>query len=246
MSGTGNASSLPPRLPYLSKVLRPIAKLDEVRKGRTRVTMVCLSYRGYWTSKGSPSETGINQDAVAALKWVAQLHENTYANNQEGRLVKPTLLLWGQSIGSGIATNLAAACAMDAPMPVRAMILETPFLSVREMLVILYPWKWVPYRYLWPFLRNHLDSWRNLGTITDCHRAKNATIPKIFILEAGKDELVPAEQGTRLHQRCLELALPVEKKTVAGAFHNEAIVRLDGRQAVTDFISRRITTPARR
>jgi len=41
----GNASSLPPRLPLLSPVLRMLRDSDV--GGPVSYTMVCLSYRGY-------------------------------------------------------------------------------------------------------------------------------------------------------------------------------------------------------
>jgi uncharacterized protein len=79
-----NASSLPPRLPFLSPVLRALRDADiksqdskfHGQVGKTgiassvRYIMVCVSYRGYWTSKGRPSERGMAKDAVAALKWI--------------------------------------------------------------------------------------------------------------------------------------------------------------------------------
>ncbi len=51
---------------------------------------------------------------------------------------EPVLLVWGQSIGSGVATNLAASRQLPQDMPIRGLILETPFLNVRAMLETLY------------------------------------------------------------------------------------------------------------
>src|SRR4051794_33675624 len=64
----GNASSLPPRLPFLSPVLRMLSqnRLDYPVK----YIMVCCSYRGFWTSNGRPSEKGIALDAEATLRWI--------------------------------------------------------------------------------------------------------------------------------------------------------------------------------
>ncbi|GKT91815.1 alpha/beta hydrolase superfamily protein [Colletotrichum tofieldiae] len=169
--------------------------------------MVCLSYRGYWTSRGRPSEKGINLDAQAALHWIGRMHGE---HDAHGHQPLPEVILWGQSIGAGVATNLAAWEAFPST-------------------------KWVPYRHLWPFLRNHLDSWANLAAIARNWSGEREK-PRVTIVEAGRDELVPAEHGAMLVQRCGEVGLPIEKKTVRGAFHNDAVIKLEGRRAVVDAI----------
>src|SRR6187402_244984 len=104
------------------------------------------------------------------------------------------------------------------------------------MLETLYPQKWLPYKYLWPFLRNHLDSWTSLGSIQKNFLEAGSKPPKILILEAGKDELVPKEHGDALEQRCLEVRLDVDKKVISGALHTEVIVRSEGVLAVVETI----------
>ncbi|ENH72518.1 hypothetical protein FOC1_g10013174 [Fusarium oxysporum f. sp. cubense race 1] len=99
------------------------------------------------------------------------------------------------------------------------------------MLQALYPQKWLPYQYLWPFLRNHLDSWANLGMIA---KRFPDTPPGIYIVEAGKDELVPANHGEELLQRCRQVGLPVERQKVRGALHNEAMPWRTGILSVCD------------
>ena len=223
----GNASSLPPRLPDLSWIIRRAHDNEP----SVNYTLVCLSYRGYWTSHDRPSEPGINLDSQAALQWIAQLHESRSENADQE---KPTVLLWGQSIGCGFATNLAAKGQFPPAIKLNGLILETPFTNVRAMLQALYPQKWLPYQYLWPFLRNHLDSWANLGMIA---KRFPDTPPGIYIVEAGKDELVPANHGEELLQRCQRVGLPVERQKVRGALHNEAMVRVSGKQALAQSIS---------
>jgi uncharacterized protein len=237
----GNASSTPPRLPGLSKVLLTLADTDLLRTAKSRCTVACLSYRGFWTSGGRPSEKGINQDAVAAAQWVSTLHRANY--EAVATQVRMQLILWGHSIGAGIVTNLAARQDL-AQLSIRldSMILETPFLSIRTMLKALYPQKWVPYQHLWPFLRNHLDSWRNLGDIAMTKQSEGQSALDIIILEAGRDELVPANHGKQLYQRCLDLGLKAQSVMVRTAYHEEVMVRSEGRKAVADFIHHRIRT----
>ncbi|OTA80875.1 hypothetical protein M434DRAFT_401565 [Hypoxylon sp. CO27-5] len=238
----GNASSIPPRLPDLSSALSMLKRQSLQWRGRNiRCTMVCLSYRGYWTSRGRPTEKGLNIDAAAALNWISQLHCDFHGKGDQGSGPAAKVVLWGQSIGAGVATNLAVETPMPANVHLDSLILETPFTSIRAMLEVLYPQKWLPYRYLWPFLRNHLDSWKNLGIISNKYRGEDY-LPQVFILEAAKDELVPPELSQKLYDRCLDVKLPVTRKAVAGAFHNDTMFRGEGRRAVSDFLSHRITT----
>lgn len=222
----GNASSIPPRLPDLSFVLRTLRDRD--KSAEYEYTMVCLSYRGYWTSRGRPSERGINKDAEAAARWIADRSRAEL----EGAGAPPVLILWGQSVGTGFATNLAVSPNFPESLLLDSIILETPFLSMKEMLGAVYPGKWVPYRYLWPFLRNHLDNLGNMGTLAARCRDRGVAAPKVFILEAGRDELVPQSHAEGICSRCEEVGLPIEKAVVPLAFHNEAILRGAGRRAV--------------
>ncbi|KAL7906157.1 Alpha/Beta hydrolase protein [Trichoderma velutinum] len=221
----GNASSLPPRLPDLSGILR---QLKTETKGQIHYTMICLSYRGYWTSHDRPSEKGIDLDSEAALRWVSKLHHEKYKETP----MAPVTILWGQSIGCGFATNLAAKAQDAANLPINALVLETPFTNTRAMLTALYPQKWLPYRHLWPFLRNHLDSWANLELI-----AAKAQKPGIYIVEAGKDELVPSDHGGILHRRCQDVQLYAELHTVRGALHNDVMVRRHGKHTIAESIA---------
>ncbi|KAF4981239.1 hypothetical protein FZEAL_2927 [Fusarium zealandicum] len=223
----GNMSSLPPRLPDLSWILRRACDVDP----SVSYTIVCLSYRGFWTSHDRPSEPGIDLDSQAALQWISHLHETRSAGSDQA---KPTVMLWGQSIGCGFATNLAAKGQCPPNLNLAALVLETPFTSVRAMLQALYPQKWLPYKYLGPFLWNHLDSWTNLGMIS---KRFKETPPGIYIVEAGKDELVPADHGEELYKRCEHVGLAVERRKVRGALHNEAMVKSAGKQALAQSIS---------
>lgn len=223
----GNTSSLPPRLPDISWILRRLKDADEP----IYCTTVCLSYRGYWTSHDRPYERGINKDAQAALRWISQLHQSRAAGNQ---LPKPVVVLWGQSIGCGLATNLAAMPNRASNLDIDALILETPFTNTRAMLQALYPQRWLPYQYLWPFLRNHLDSWKNLGLIAAKQQAR---LPEVYIIEAAKDELVPQDHGTMLYQRCQDVGLMAERHKIRKALHNDVMVRQEGKRTIAQSIS---------
>lgn len=85
----GNGGSTPARLPLLSSMLK-LLQAQTVQQ-LARYTVVALSYRGYWTSRGRASERGIKMDAAGTLAYVAA--------NFPGANV----FLWGQSIGAGVA-----------------------------------------------------------------------------------------------------------------------------------------------
>ncbi|KAK8061461.1 Alpha beta superfamily [Apiospora phragmitis] len=238
----GNASSTPPRLPDLSQVLCIIKRQMFSESRKFRLSFVCLSYRGYWTSSGRPTEKGLRLDAAAALNWISDYHRNSYVaetGKPDSRNPPAEVLLWGQSIGSGVATNLAAEYAMPGNCRLNSLVLETAFTSIRAMLEVLYPQKWLPYKYLWPFLRNHLDSWKNLNSIAKRYKNESPR-PRLFFLEAAKDELVPKHLSQQLFDRSIQSGLVAERHAVSSAFHNDAIFRVEGRKAVADFISKRI------
>lgn len=216
-----NASSLPPRLPYLTNILKVLAR--DASNDR-KYTVVALSYRGYWKSKGSASQPGIELDAKATLEWVQHHYDSPQTK----------IVVWGQSIGAGVASVGLATLLRDSQRDLSrfsGLILETPFVDLKTMLVALYPQKFLPYRYLGPFLRSTWDSKTALQNI-------GASRPnmKILILEAGNDEIVPSGQGEFLEAICKQEQLPVERKTIAGALHTEVIVKGQGRSRIVKFL----------
>ena len=228
----GNGGSLPPRLPMLSGVLKAIqANHHPESKRNVEYSIAAISYRGYWTSSGKPSQPGMEQDAQALLRWVNDTHTADTANTE--------LVLWGQSIGAGVATTAAATYTTGHGIntaPIAAIVLETPFTSIKRMLLALYPQKWLPYRYLSPFLRSHWDSETALRTFADHTSAVTSNAPRFLIVSAANDELVPAGEAEKLHDICRTAGLEAELKSVRGALHNDATVKGQGRRAVADFI----------
>ncbi|KAB8304909.1 hypothetical protein EYC80_004234 [Monilinia laxa] len=227
----GNAASLPPRLPFLSTVPRKLEKPRSVHDGPVQYVFVCCSYRGYWKSRGRPSEKGIMRDAEATMQWVKRDFESRLNPNE------CEIVLWGQSIGAGVATALAVNDKIfSGQFRLQKLILETPFLGIKAMLETLYPQKWLPYRHLHPFLRNHLDSWKALDELHERTKRCGLRAPHILILQAGKDELVPESHGDLLEKRCLDLGLEVRREIIQSALHNEVLVRGGGSTIIADAI----------
>lgn len=75
------------------------------------IGLVALEYRGYGGLGGSPTEQGLIADGEAAYRFAAA----HYPTQQ--------LVLWGESLGSGVAIAVAAE------LPVARVILEAPFTS---------------------------------------------------------------------------------------------------------------------
>ena len=75
--------------------------------------MLICKDRGYGLSEGTPNEDGIRLDSRAALKFIKERSE-----------LKPTkLVLYGQSIGSAVALELASTEQQD----VSGIIIENGF-----------------------------------------------------------------------------------------------------------------------
>ncbi|RMZ18002.1 hypothetical protein D0860_00117 [Hortaea werneckii] len=228
----GNGSSTPPRLPLLSRVL----KLLHARKQPdVRYTLVALSYRGFWNSSGKPTEPGIQLDAQALLNHLETVYGSKPGTDAE-------VILWGQSVGAGVAANAAATyltrrrqTGENPILPVTGLIMETPFTSIKSMLFALYPQKWLPYQYLHPFLRNHWDNEIALRRLAGVEAERR---PPILFLPATRDEVVPPSEVEKLKDACSTLGLQHESKGIIGALHTEATTRREGQEAVAKFIEK--------
>ncbi len=87
--------------------------------------VLAAEYRGYRGNPGSPSEEGLYNDARAAATWLAA---NGVAEEQ--------IVIIGNSIGSGVATQLASETSPAA------LILISPFSSLKT--VVKEKVRWVP------------------------------------------------------------------------------------------------------
>ncbi|CAI7570315.1 unnamed protein product [Penicillium glandicola] len=264
----GNGGSTPMRLPLLSHVLRAITETSRSTSSPksgsdvTRYTIAALSYRGYWTSSGRATQSGIEMDAQAFLNWVSE----TYASPETDL----EIVVWGHSLGAAVASSALSTyiarqyqaqrssnTSSNRPLaPVSRLILEAPTSSIKDMLISLYPQKWLPYRYLWPFSWNTWDikakmlqmsTWRDEpGSQISNPEATPSTprsLPPIFLLSAEKDEVIPSYVPDQLEKHAKSLGLEIERKDVLGAMHIEAPLKLDGRKAMVQFILNGTSTP---
>jgi uncharacterized protein len=127
--------------------------------------VVALSYRGYAGSSGQPSEHGLLQDAAAAYAF-------TIARYRADRIV-----VWGFSLGSGVAVALAADQAVGK------VILEAPYTSLADVAASAF-W-FAPVRLL---MRDQFRS--------DV-RIKRVNVP-LLVMHGALDPTIPVAFGERL------------------------------------------------
>ncbi|MCH9808633.1 MAG: alpha/beta hydrolase [Alphaproteobacteria bacterium] len=84
--------------------------------------VLAFSYRGFPGSTGSPSESGLFEDARAAYGWLAKKH-------RPNRIV-----LHGLSLGTGVAAKLATE------VKPRALVLEAPYTAIVDVAADRHPY----------------------------------------------------------------------------------------------------------
>ncbi|MDR3496154.1 MAG: alpha/beta hydrolase [Ancalomicrobiaceae bacterium] len=151
----------------LRHVVDPIDQLADFG-----LSVLAIDYRGYGGSTGWPSETGLLIDAEAALAYAKGL----------GR--KPEqILLVGQSLGSGVAAQLAARHRFAG------VLLDSPFSSIEDVAANMLPI--FPVRYL---MRDRFRSDRYIATIH----------APLMIVHGNNDWTVPIRFGEKLFAAAIE------------------------------------------
>jgi fermentation-respiration switch protein FrsA (DUF1100 family) len=150
----GNAGNISHRLENLALI-----------HDRLGVGVLLFDYRGYGESGGLPSEAGTYEDARAFRAWLR-------TRNAAGTA---PVIYFGRSLGAAVAATLALE---DPPT---ALILETPFTSVRAMANATLPG--VGY-----FFRTRYDTLGRIGGL----RAP------LLILHGDADEVVPFRYGQQV------------------------------------------------
>ncbi|MCA9153611.1 MAG: alpha/beta hydrolase [Pirellulaceae bacterium] len=151
------------------------------------VSVFAYDYRGYGQSEGKPFESGVLADGEAAQRWLAD----------RAGIATGDVVLFGRSIGGGVAVHLASA------QGARALVLDRTFDSIVNVASRRF-W-WMPVRLL---MRNRYDS---LAKIV-------AYQGPLLQLHGTADLVVPYDSGCRLH----EAAVCSDKRllTIEGLGHN--------------------------
>lgn len=160
--------------------------------------ILLAEYRGYGGNPGRPNEQGLMTDGQAYLDWLGQ---GAYGQNP--------LVLFGESLGTGVAVNLAATNKNIA-----ALVLEAPYDSI--IAVATHHYKFAVGLRHW--MRNKYESDRKI---------QDVKIPVLFML-AGDDRIVPKALGERLASMAnqpKEIAI-FEGASHTGIFHHGGQARL--------------------
>jgi uncharacterized protein len=158
-----------------------------VRRGWS---VLLLEYRGYGNSEGRPSEQGLYRDAQAGFEFLV---ERTGAPER--------VALFGRSLGAAVAARLVAGS--DAG----ALILDSPFTSLRDIAGAVYP-----------FLPGVL--FRRLEGRYDTRGALAGFGSPLLVITASRDRLIPPRMGRELFDGA---AGPKEWYDVEGGGHNDLI-----------------------
>jgi len=173
---------------------------------KVNINVFIFDYRGYGRSGGRVSEEGTYKDAEAALRYLRSRDD-----------VDPQrIVFFGRSLGAAVAAELATR--EDS----LALILETPFASIREMARVAFPI--LP---IGPLLRTRYDVVEKLGRVQT----------PLLVLHGDKDDVVPYEQGKKVFEAAHN---PKEFYTIRGAHHNDTYI-VGGEAyfaALKDFIER--------
>jgi abhydrolase domain-containing protein 17 len=144
-------------------------------------SVFAYDYRGYGTSDGQPSEQNAYQDATAAYTYLTQ----------ELKVPPAQIIIYGQSIGGGAATELAAN------HPVAGLILESTFTSAFRVIVP------IP---ILPF-----------DKFTNQDKLRKVRCP-VLVMHGEADEIIPFQHGQKLYASAPEPKLSL---WVSGAGHND-------------------------
>ena len=146
-------------------LLNRVHKLNELNK--LDVNILLISWRSFSGNKGKPSEKNLYHDGNRVVEW---LHEQGINKND--------IILYGESLGTGVATELASNNKFAG------VILESPFTSIADAAKIYYPY--LPINLL---LKDRYDSKNKIKRINS----------PILIMHGKKDNIVPFKMGKKLY-----------------------------------------------
>ncbi|KAF9213977.1 Protein abhd12b [Podila verticillata] len=112
-----------------------ISAYQGIQSAMPSAHVVTIDCRGYGDSEGFPSEAGFKVDALTAWSWITK------------RVEAHKVLIYGHSLGSGIATNLCLQLEEQQIQPL-ALVLDAAFTSMPDMMT---GYRRIPI--VWPFAR---------------------------------------------------------------------------------------------
>ncbi|KAF9581765.1 Monoacylglycerol lipase abhd12 [Lunasporangiospora selenospora] len=98
-----------------------VATYKGIQSALPSAHVIAMDCRGYGDSDGFPSEIGFKIDALAAWTWITE------------RVESRKIMIYGHSLGSGIATNLCLQLEDQNETPL-ALVLDAAFTSMPDMM----------------------------------------------------------------------------------------------------------------
>lgn len=179
-------------------------RLNDLQHLRQLGTSVfAVSYRGYAKSEGSPSEAGIYRDGKAAFDYVSRVLG-----------VAPSrIYIFGRSIGSSAATNLAQ------DRDIAGLILVSPMTNGRDMA-----------SFMGLGFAAHL-----VGNAFENDKKIKRVKASLLIIHGSRDTVVPISMGRNIFDAASGRKVFHE---IRGAGHNDLTQRFADRywKAVSDFL----------
>ena len=136
------------------------------------LNFLIISWRGFSGNNGKPTEQGLYKDAQKAVEWL-----------EEKGINKKDIILYGESLGTGIAVELATKGEYSG------IILESPYTSMIDMGKRFYPF--LPISIL---QKDKYNSLKKLNMITS----------PILVLHGKSDTLVPFYMGKKIYDEANE------------------------------------------
>jgi fermentation-respiration switch protein FrsA (DUF1100 family) len=150
-----------------------------------------FDYRGYGDNPGSPSEEGLAADAWAVWKYATQ----------ERNISPDRIVLFGESLGGGVATRLCAEVC-KAGTPPAGLILDSTFSSILDTAAWHFPF--VPVRTI---LWDRFESEKRIASVScpllQIHGTRDLTVP----IELGRKlfAAAPRRSANMIEKKFLEL-----------------------------------------
>ena len=143
-----------------------------------------FDYRGFGLSRGTPSQKTVFEDALAAARY---LMSSKQLRPQE-------IVLYGHSLGN--APALHTACALEK-LPLKALILQSPFLSTPDMAVCLRTHRYDPSSFFYRLTAAAVTPFLCFNRFENTRPAAQLKLP-VLVCMSRQDATIPWRMSARL------------------------------------------------